>query len=259
MTLERRVVDCSGAPAVVEIAGEGPDVVFIGAAAPLAAARGAAHALAEMEYRVVSFDYGPPADWEGEPEPRTVLAQADDVMAVIEAIGMEKAHLVGISRGAMTAYGIAARRPDLAASLTLAFPVAGFADTLTKFGPTHDPVEDLPEDEMMQATLRTVFSEEFLELNEQWATRIATAPPGSVIRVETRSEEDAFDDTMSVDLPTLVVEGGSDQIVSPEHPARYLADIPNAVHELVPDAEHLWFAEAPDLFAEILDDFYSTV
>ena len=259
MTLERRVVDCAGAPAIVEVAGEGPDVVIVGAASPMAAARGAAHALAEMGYRVINFDYGPPADWEGEPEARTVLAQADDVVEVMAAVGSERAHLVGISRGAITAYGLVARRPDLATSLTLAFPVAGFADTLNEFGPTHGPVEGDSEEEMTQAMLRTAFSEEFLELNEQWAARLATAPPGSVVRVEERAEEEAFDESMSVDLPTLVIEGGADQVVAPQHPARYLADIPGARHEVIPEAQHLWFAEAPDLFAQILDEFYSTV
>jgi 3-oxoadipate enol-lactonase len=243
-------VDCRGRDAVVEVLGSGRDIVMVGAASPMALARPSAVVLAREGFRVTNFDYG---SGHPSPEPRSALDQVGDVTAVIDAVGVDSAMIVGISRGAITAYGLASLHPGRARSLVLAFPVAGFRDTL-RAAASDD--EEVPEREEMtiEQILRHVFSEEFLAGHRSEAVGLLRTPEGSVTRLD-RSEEASFPDGMVVDCPTLIVEGGADSIVSNEHPASYAKAIPDARRVSVPSATHGWPMEAPGPFAEVLAGF----
>lgn len=251
--MNREQVLCRDKVAEVEIVGSGPDVVIVGTAVPMMWAREAAVLLAERGYRVVNFDYGSGAD---EPEPRTALDQVPDVLDVMDVLGVESASLVGLSRGAMTAFGVAAGYPERVEELVLAFPVSGREDTMMLVDPDPEPNAGESEESFMRRMLGTFFSEQYLETNLDDAVRLVTTPPGSVARVE-RSEEEVFSDEMSVSHRTLVIEGGADMIVKPEHPARYVEEIEDTEHVLIPGASHGWLMEQPEAFAQIVGDFLS--
>lgn len=247
----RLEVDCAGRTAHVEVMGHGPDVVFVGSAVPMAWTRPAALALSASGYRVVNFDYG--SDDE-DPEPRTCLEQVDDVVAVMDAVEVASGAIVGMSRGAITAYGLAAERERRADSLVLAFPVAGFADTLSSVEPEPEPQPGEREEDFMLRSLQTVFSDEYLQAHMEEAMSLVMTPPGSVRRVE-REDESPFQEDWVVSCPVMVIEGGRDRVVGPEHPARYLAAVPGARREVVPHASHGWLMEDPAGFAALIGSF----
>lgn len=247
--IQTSVVSCSGRPAVVEVVGEGREIVMVGAAVPMAWTRPAAMSLARLGYRVVNFDYGSDHP---DPEPRTCLDQVDDVLAVMDATGTSSAVLIGASRGAITAYGLAATRPLRVEGLVLAFPVAGFADTIGATEPDPVPEPHEPEEVFMRRSLGHIFSERFLDDRLENAISLVTTPLGSVCRVD-RSEEAPFEDDWSVDCDVVVIEGGDDRVVGPNHPARYLHAAPNATHIVVPEASHGWLMEEPADFADLVD------
>lgn len=226
------------------VSGEGRDILIVGAAAPIAWSAAASAALADLGFRVINFDYG---SGHSDPEPRTSVDQAEDVLDVARAVGTESAVLVGLSRGAITAYRAASDAPDLAAGLVLAFPVAGFSDTI--FNEEPGPSEPSPVE-----MLRTVFSDRFLRDHQGEAAEMMMTPPGSVRRVD-RAQEQALSDDAAVSCPVLVIEGGADRVVGVEHPKRYLSHLPDARHVLVPDASHGWLMEEPEEFARIVSGF----
>lgn len=244
-------VECDGRPAQVEMLGEGPDVVFVGTAAPMMWTRGSAEHLARNGYRVTNFDYG--AGWD-QPLPKTALEQVDDVEVVMDALAVESAAVVGLSRGAMTAFGLAVKHSSRVDSLVLAFPVAGYEDTMMIADPDPEPTAGESQESFMKKMLETIFSEDYLDTHFEVALALVTTPPGSVVRVD-RSEETTFSPRWSVTVPTLVVEGGADRIVKAEHPRRYLDAIEGAHHALIPDAPHGWLMEQPGEFARIVADF----
>ena len=204
--------------------------------------RPAAEELARLGFRVVDFDYGSGAS---DPEPRTMLDQVADVIEVMDAAEVSSATLVGLSRGAMTAYALAADFPERVTSLVLVFPVCGFSDTL--FLPVEEP-------DTLDRMLYYVFSEEFISTHREEAVALFAIPPGEVTRVE-RGEEEPFREDMEVSVPTLVLEGGGDQVVSSVHPARYLEAIPGAEHAVIRDATHRWFYEEAPRFAGRISEF----
>jgi pimeloyl-ACP methyl ester carboxylesterase len=204
---------------------------------------------------VVNFDYGPGA---ADPEVRSALDQADDVLAVMDALAIETGCVVGSSRGAMTAFSFAASHAERVSALVLALPVAGYRDTLGIQGSQPEPGPDEDEASFLRRMVETVFSLEFLVSNFDDAVAVATSPPGEVMRAE-RSEEEPFPERLTVTSPTLVIEGGADQIVTAEHPARYLSALPDAEHVEVPGASHGWAMERPADCARILDDFFRSL
>jgi pimeloyl-ACP methyl ester carboxylesterase len=247
-------VDCRGRRAQVEIVGSGLDVVFVGTAAPMMWSRAAAGALAGHGYTVTNFDYGSDCS---DPEQRSALDQVADVVAVMDSLDIDRGAVVGLSRGAVTAFGVAATQPDRVSSLVLAMPVAGFSDTIGvhRADPEPEPGED--DVAFMRRFLARVFSEEYLSTNMEHATALTMSMPGEVSRLE-RDEEEPFPEDMDVGCPTLIIEGGADLVVSPEHPARYLKALPKAEHILVPGASHGWLMEQPGEFARLVAAFLSS-
>jgi len=250
MRVVERTVSCRGRDARVEVVGEGPDVVVVGTAAPIQLTRDFALELAGLGHRVVNFDYGSGHE---SPEPRTAIDQVSDVIAVMDALEVDRGALVGVSRGAMTAYALASRHPGRVTSLVLALPVAGFADTMLMVDPYQGPGDD---GDVMAAILSQVFSESYLAANRETAAHLLTIGPGSVDRVERADEEPFGDDTVS--CPTLVIEGGADRVVSSAHPKRYVDAIPGARLVRVDGAGHGWVIEQPGAFAELVAAFVPT-
>ena len=243
---EKIRIECDGRPAEVEILGEGPDVVIVGAAVPMLWAGEAAIELARRGYRVTNFDYG--TGWD-DPQPRSALEQSKDVLTVMASLGIDHASLLGLSRGAMTAYWQAVSHPETVDSLVLVFPVAGFADTLHL---ADDGAESGPA--TLDELLESLFSPEFLDGSRDRAMELVTSAPGSVARVD-RSQEDPFPVHSGVNCRTLVIEAEDDVVVSPRHPGRYLEAVPGSEHVVLAGARHGWLMEEPAEFAEIVADF----
>lgn len=221
----------------------------------MAWSRPAARALAERGFQVLNFDYGPPSGWTSEPIARSALDQVTDVVDVMAAADFNRAHLVGMSRGAMTAFGLASRHPARVDRLVLVAPVAGFADTI-HIGDSGDQSEDsgASAEEMLDRVVESAFSTEFLNRGLAEARALFTSPPGTVVRLD-RSEGEPFGDDESVSKPTLVIECDSDQVVTHEHPSEYASVIDDAEYVVVPDGSHSWLYEQPDAFADVVAPF----
>lgn len=78
----------------------GTDVLIVGSAVPMAWPRPTALALAAMGYRVTNFDYGEAED-PASSQARTCIDQIEDVLDVMDALGIERASTIGLSRGAI--------------------------------------------------------------------------------------------------------------------------------------------------------------
>ena len=80
-------------------------------------------------FRTLALDYRDVGDSDPAGEPYTIAEVADDVAALAQELGIERASLVGISMGGFIALELALRRPALVDKLILVVTSAG--------GPTH--------------------------------------------------------------------------------------------------------------------------
>ncbi len=198
--------------------------------------------------------HGESADIETEPGMETLSAYVEDVLAVAEATDADM--LVGNSLGgAVVLTALIDRSPSVRAAVLVgsgaklavledlrAWLAADF-DRAVDFlhGEDflfHDPDPRL--DELSRATMREV---------------------GQVVTRRDFLTSHRFDERDRLDritVPTLAVTGEHDGLTPPSY-HEYLAErIPDATHEIIPDAAHLSMLEAPTAFNDVLRLFWDS-
>jgi 3-oxoadipate enol-lactonase len=193
----------------------------------------------------------------------TMELLADDCAAVLDAAGVESAHVFGTSLGGMVALHVGLRHPARVRSLALVCATAGgaqhvqpTAETMTTFmaaGSIEDPTE------AVRSTYRVHYSDAWAAAHDTELVAYANAtrhlrqtPVGREGQAAAAQSHDVYDRLGEITAPTLVVHGADDPLVPPEN-GRILAErIPNARLSLYEGARHVFFVECADrLNAEI--------
>jgi 3-oxoadipate enol-lactonase len=127
--LETGVLEVNGGRLEFDAAGEGPPVIFLHPGLWDRRTWDDQFGVFSRTYRVVRYDargYGRSS----RPEPGRPYSRVDDLAAVMDATGVERAALVGCSMGGGTAIDVALAHPERVAALVLAAPgLAGFEGT----------------------------------------------------------------------------------------------------------------------------------
>ena len=185
------------------------------------------------------------------------LVASADLLAVLDAIGVDRADLVGQSMGGWTVVGAALARPHLARSLVLTDSTGGFTidrllaqrDRVRPRAPLRDVLGDHP-------ALGEAFSARSPELAHLYQSlgRMGTADPDVVIK---RLLDVTYGETEMalLTMPALLIVGDHDQLFAPAV-VRALADLlPDARVVEVPGAGHSPYFEDPKRWNQILDGF----
>ncbi|MFJ4776535.1 alpha/beta fold hydrolase [Streptomyces sp. NPDC088762] len=238
-----------------EEAGSGPAVVLLhSSVCDRRMWDGQWKALQESGYRVVRCDFrgfGQTAAPDGPYSPWA------DVQELLDALGIERAALVGSSFGGRVALQLAALRPDRVGAMVLLCPAR----------PGHEPSAELEAlDEQEIGLIESGDLDGAVELNVRtWLGPEADAQARAKVRqmqrhafdVQLAAEEEFGSIPVEVDLrdavaPTLVFSGGHD-LQDFRHIAAGLPEVlPNAEHREVPWAGHLPSVERPEETAELL-------
>jgi 3-oxoadipate enol-lactonase len=118
------LVDANGIRLYVEDDGSGPPLLLImGLGASLETWVAQRQAFAER-YRVIAFDNRGAGRSASPPPPWTVPAMAADAVGLLDTLGIERAHVVGVSMGGMIAQELAIRHPERVARLVIAMSFA---------------------------------------------------------------------------------------------------------------------------------------
>jgi 3-oxoadipate enol-lactonase len=187
--------------------------------------------------------------------PYTAEMMADDAMAVLDAAGVQKAHVYGISLGGMVAQTIALRHPDRVDRLVLGATTPG--------GPRHVRSDDevlrlVGARGMLTAELAAWASVPInyaRRTREEAAQRIAEdivrrlrypiTGPGYGGQLAVAMHFAVGDGAREIGAPTLVVHGDEDVLVRPENGALLAELIPNATLRVWPGAAHLYPTDEP--------------
>jgi 3-oxoadipate enol-lactonase len=205
-------------------------------------------ALAE-HFRVVSYDTRGHGESPAPAGPYSIDDLADDVVALLDELGAERAHVVGLSLGGMTGLRLAAREPGR---------VDRLAVLCTSAKPDPQPFLD------RAAAVRSGGTAPLAPaIAARWLTPgFAAANPDLVARLEAMiagaddqgyaaccevvANLDLRADLARIAAPTLVVSGAEDLALPPDHQQAIVEGIAGAEWLTVDPAAHLANLEQPE-------------
>ena len=186
--------------------------------------------------------------------PEGTYSHAGDVLAVLDALGIERAALVGASFGGRVALDLAASQPDRVSGLVLAdagLPDHAWSAEIQAFGAAED--EAIEAGDLDRAA----------EVNVDFWLPTASEAVRAAIREQQRNafalqvgrddEEVLLTDDLTarlgaVDVPTLVLVGERDYADFHAIADRLAAELPDARRATISGAGHLPSLEQPDAF-----------
>jgi 3-oxoadipate enol-lactonase len=217
-----------------------------------------APALAER-LRVVRYDHRGHGRSPVPPGPYEIADLAGDVLALMDRLGVERAHHCGLSLGAMVGMWLGANAPERVDRLVLACtsahmpPASAWAERAAAVleAGSPEPVADAIVDRWLTPAFAAAHPEVRARLRAMLAAQDAhgyAACCGAIERMDLRG------DLARIAAPTLVIGGADDPATAPGH-QRLIADaIPGARLELLAGAAHLAAAERPQAVTRLILD-----
>jgi 3-oxoadipate enol-lactonase len=201
-----------------------------------------AHALAER-YRVLRYDSRGHGRSDAPDGPYTIDMLADDALGLLDALGIERVHFCGLSKGGMVGQVLGARHGARLISLALCSTAA------------HMPQREVWDERIRVATEQGMaaladgvigrwFTEAFRREPSIVVDRVRqmildTPPQGYAACCAAIRDMDLRDLITGIRVPTLVIVGEDDPATPPEKAREIQNLIPGAQLEVIPDAAHL--------------------
>jgi 3-oxoadipate enol-lactonase len=218
------------------------------------------------EYRLILFDNRGAGRSDKPDISYTMEMMTDDLAGLLDAIGIDSAHIQGGSLGGMIAQQFALRYPKRVRSLILACTACGGTHGVTMIDPEMiravERLQGLPLKKRMMETLRLSISQEFIDkkpglVQEYVAKMIEHPAPLQTMMRHTHAAlgHDTYDRLPEIKAPTLVIAGDADRFI-PVKNSRILASrIPGAELVILKNMGHMFNLEAEDESNKIMLDF----
>lgn len=212
--------------------------------------------LLDADYQVIRYDNRDTGlstwveEWD-EGDPYTLEDMAKDGIAVLDALGISKAHVVGASMGGMIAQRMAISHADRVASLTSIMSSAYIMD------PEIEPVSEELNQEYIKLGLKYLLNrseenvvkfhisnQQLLKGDGPYATNLKGSAQATLYELRKRKgynrtavdqqmkaitvSGSRLDELSKIDVPTLILHGKADPLVGFKHAQKYAPLIPNA-------------------------------
>lgn len=173
----------------------------------------------------------------------------DDLIAFVDALGIDSFHLIGFSMGAMTALQLGARHPERLRTLVVVGITTQREPRASVGRRLMDPTRILERDPAFAATLAR--RHDAGQGGGAWQ-RLLPAIAADIAQQPLLAPRELH----RIDCPTMVVCGDRDPFVPPEHAAALARQLPSGRLFVVPDCGHEVMSRRPGLFNEALGSFY---
>ena len=248
---------------VFETAGEGPPVVLVHGLGMTRAMWDWQWPALAGRFRAVRYDLLGHGESDKPRDGYSLARLADQTVALMDGLGLERAALVGFSLGGMIVRAVALARPERVAALAI-------------LNSAHDRTQaerdaillrvDQAAREGPRATVEAAlerwftpaYGAEHPEVLAQVRGWILANDPEVyplVYRVLAEGDRELAEAIAAIRCPTLVMTGGEDHGNSPDMAWRMAALIPGARCEILPNLRHMGLAEDPAAFNGPLLDF----
>lgn len=262
------IVKANGVGLWVEQAGAGEDVVFVSGLADDGACWVDQVAGLSARYRITTFDNRAVGRSDVPDGPYRIADFAGDTIALLDALGLERVHLVGSSMGGAIAQEVALARPERVRSLVLngtwcrgdRFLHEIFRSWMWTARKS-DGIRDFLVAVNLWCFAPRIWNEGTMD---RWLDAAAESPNQQSVDAFCRSAEaltdhDSADRIGAIVAPTLVTVGELDLVLPPRFSQAIVERIPGSRLVVVPGAGHQPFQEQPDDYNRLLDDFWASV
>ena len=234
----------SGTPIVMIHGAQGDQSMFTGIAASFAG-----------EYRVLTFDQRGSGLSEKPDMPYSMAMFADDTAALMDHVGIAKAHIIGVSMGGMIAQEFAIRHPQKVISLVLGCTTPGGPNAVALTGgplASAYSTQPMSAEERGKALAEAAFSKGYLATHPEIITNMIESRrqrpidnTGFTHRMKAAREHDTYDRLGQIRCPTLVITGKDDALISWENSRILKEKIAGSEFVLLEPAGHCFWMEKP--------------
>jgi pimeloyl-ACP methyl ester carboxylesterase len=218
-----------------------------------------------VRHRLIVFDNRGVGQTDAPDHPYTTRMMAGDALGLMDALGIDRAHVLGVSMGGMIAQELALASPERVRSLHLACTL-GRPDAymLALNSAWREMRIGLGRESTLRALGLWLFSPttyaerpELIEalLQNSLANPYPQSLAGFLRQGEAVAAHDALERLSAIRCPTLVSVAEDDILVPPRFAREIVARIEDAELRLVTTAGHGYFLERPDVFNELSLDF----
>ena len=259
------MIACRGIDVHYEEAGSGPPVVWIPGTGLCGSTWQPQVAHFADRFRCLTVDLRGSGGTGGEDTEFSVADLAGDVGGWLDAVGIDRAAVVGLSLGSAVAQELALARPDLVDRLVL---LATWSSSTAEhhirrhfesrlYALEHGPLDVYAQFAfwMSSPTLYDTEPDRQAAVERALAEHMSRNLRGTAGHFRADLTHETRDRLAQLSCPTLVVHGDEDLITLPRY-NRTVADlVPGARLVTIPAAGHLSWLERPDELNAVLDDF----
>lgn len=194
--------------------------------------------------------------------PFTIAEMAEDTAALMGELGIESAHVVGISMGGMIAQELALARPELLRTLTLGCTYCGGpASQLMPEENARKLMEGLASgdrEKAIRASYEVNLSPAFRTDEDRFAAfhEMATTVPAAKQTIELQVQAIFGHDTSGrlggISNPALVIHGTDDGVLPYANGELVASLIPGARLETLENVGHMFWWERPEISADLI-------
>lgn len=249
-----------------QLMGEGPPIVLImGLTANMDWWEPEFLSALSRRHRVLMFDNRGAGRTPAPPETELTIKQmADDTAGLMDAVGMERADVLGVSMGGMIAQELSLSYPEKVNRLILCVTFCGGKETVY---PSREVLAKLVDrsgtpEELVWRFGTLMFREEYMLANrdyfDDFFVRYSKAPctdENAARQFMATQTFSTYDRLPQLDKPTLVACGAEDVLIPPENSRVIAGQIPGARLVEFEGAGHGFTNQCREDFLEVLEDF----
>jgi pimeloyl-ACP methyl ester carboxylesterase len=258
-------VEANGQKLYYEIHGDGEPLVLIAGLGADATSWGLQIPAFQEHFRVIAFDNRDAGRSSQAAGSYTIANMAEDTVSLMDALGIQQAHVLGVSLGGMIAQELVLRYPEKVRRLLLASTMAQVAPYhVTILQPwkwirQHDPDNEVFPIEMIAWCMTREFAKN-AEAVDQMIDQMQNPPfPQSPAAFGRQADAvrtfDALDRLGEVKAPTLALVADQDILVPHWYSRELVEAIPDAKLKILEGGGHAFLWEIPAEFNQAVIEF----
>ncbi len=218
--------------------------------------------LLECDFELVLYDHRGVGRSAGDGAPFAIADLAADAAGLLEGLGIERAHVLGISMGGMVAQELALRHGARIRTLTLGCTYPGGPEAkmtdMSVVGLLAEAVLSGDDERTLRVGYEVMIAAEYgeqegaYELYSELANQYRAPIPVLMAQLAAIMGHDTSDRLGEVTAPTLVVHGTADRLMEVENGELIARLIPDARLELLEGSGHMFFWEQPERSARLV-------